>query len=282
MAIVNSKLLSEDSAFASRVDMMSRYMDLANLEVLEIGAYDRPTFRPDMEQARFLDYRTTDQLLALSRIQAGRDPNTVAKVDYVANSNLLSTHVDRKFNLVVANHVIEHVPNIIEWLIEVRKILGEGGFLFLSVPDRRYTFDYLRRETDSASVIRRFVEGVRKPTFWDILDARYNERPAIAGDEAWEPDILSRRLAEGGLSFRHAFKTAREESALPYCDVHCSVFTSNSFKSLFSDLSAIGCDPMSVVEVSDVEYRKIEFHALLRANPYFDENAMPFSTGDHI
>ena len=275
MATLNDNLFCLHPVFKDRVEMMQRHIKLRGARVLEIGAYDRPTFVPNTEYSRYLDYRTYEDLVELGRHEVGRDITQIPPVDYVAKSNILSKELDRTFDLVVGNHVVEHVPNLLEWLIEVRKILNGNGFLFLSVPDRRYTFDYLRAETNIVAVLRRFADAVTKPTLWDLLDARYLERPALVGDEAWHPEVLTQRLRERARPLLQAFEMAREEARLPYCDIHCSIFTSSSFTQLFNEMEDIRCNPFHVIEVSDVAPGRIEFHALLRVNPDFDEAAMP-------
>ncbi len=50
-------------------------------------------------------------------------------------------------DLLVASHVIEHVPDLITWLREIASVLKPTGQARLAIPDRRYTFDLLRVET---------------------------------------------------------------------------------------------------------------------------------------
>jgi SAM-dependent methyltransferase len=271
MAVPNSKLFDLDRVFLRRIQMLERHMELDKLEVLEIGAYDRPTFVPEPRYSRFLDYRTTSELIELGKQQQGRHVDQIQQVDYVAKTNLLSNEVDRNFDLIVANHVIEHVPNLIEWLIEARKILNEVGYLFVSVPDRRFTFDYLRPETSFLNLIRRYVERPGKPTFWDILECRYLERPNIIGGTGWYPELLATRANENKRTFRQAFEIAKSQSTLPYCDVHCSVFTKDSFVGICAEMIEANFDMFHLVEVGEVVKDTLEFHVLLRANPNFDE-----------
>ena len=43
--------------------------------------------------------------------------------------------------LFVANHVLEHIPDIIFWMDQLRRISCDNAHVFLSLPDKRYTFE---------------------------------------------------------------------------------------------------------------------------------------------
>src|SRR5437868_3008097 len=78
--------------------------------------------------------------------------------------------VGRPVDYVVASHVIEHVPDLIGWLAEVREALEPGGELRLAVPDRRYTLDYRRSVSRLADVVHAWFMRARRPLPHQILD----------------------------------------------------------------------------------------------------------------
>ncbi|MEX3900116.1 methyltransferase domain-containing protein [Paraburkholderia sp. BR10954] len=49
-----------------------------------------------------------------------------------------------KFDYVIASHVIEHVLDLVGWVHSLLAALKHAGRIVLAVPDRRYTFDYVR------------------------------------------------------------------------------------------------------------------------------------------
>ena len=49
-----------------------------------------------------------------------------------------------KFDYVVGSHVIEQIPDLVSWFTDVHSILKPDGPFRLAIPDRRFTFDYLR------------------------------------------------------------------------------------------------------------------------------------------
>lgn len=178
--------------------------------------------------------------------------------------------MDRTFDLVIGNHLIEHIPNLLEWLIDMRCVLEASGKIFLSVPDRRYTFDYLRRETTFIDVLRAYCEGVQKPSIWNILETRYYERPTITGAEGWHPEIMTERVNEKRFTWSEAIDLAKEEADRPYTDIHCSVFTKDSFEALFSDMEEAGMAPFLIESIEETRRGTLEFHVVLVPNKAFE------------
>lgn len=43
--------------------------------------------------------------------------------------------VNRKFNLVTANHVLEHIPNPVEFMKNISKVLEDDGYIVFSLPN---------------------------------------------------------------------------------------------------------------------------------------------------
>lgn len=251
-----------------RRDLVARHMNVEGKAVLEIGAFDRPLYNGAEVELRVLDYLGTEALVALAARSEGRNPAKVAPVDYVATSALVSPAVDRTFDLVVCNYVLEHVPNLLEWLCDLRKVLAPGGRLLFSLPDRKYTYDYLRHETTVVELLRAYVEAVGKPDFWQILDCLYHYRP-VTGVEGWHPEILQERLRTQPYPLRAAVATAKAASELPYQDTHCSVFTREGFETLVGELRAAGLLGFHLDEVTAVAPGTFEFQGIFRLDESF-------------
>ena len=52
---------------------------------------------------------------------------------------------DEAYAFVMASHNLEHYPNPLKALLEWDRILKPGGYMFLNLPDPRYTFDWKRK-----------------------------------------------------------------------------------------------------------------------------------------
>jgi SAM-dependent methyltransferase len=73
--------------------------------------------------------------------------------DIVADADRLTMVADGSEDFLIANHVIEHLPDPIGAFKEWYRVLRPGGVLFLAVPDKRVTFDKDRPRTTLAHLI---------------------------------------------------------------------------------------------------------------------------------
>jgi SAM-dependent methyltransferase len=64
----------------------------------------------------------------------GLDPRIQDLNTYHSVDDLLAHEPGKKFDLITMSHVLEHVPNPVEWLAEFKPLLAEGGQIFIEVP----------------------------------------------------------------------------------------------------------------------------------------------------
>ncbi|MPW20588.1 methyltransferase domain-containing protein [Paraburkholderia sp. CNPSo 3157] len=76
------------------------------------------------------------------------DVDKIVETDAIWGKRTLAETLKRPVDFIVASHVIEHVPDLITWLRELSHALRPGGQVRLAIPDKRFTFDLLRRETE--------------------------------------------------------------------------------------------------------------------------------------
>lgn len=126
-----------------RIDFISQYIDdLSKIPILEIGSLNSPTFKKDRYNIYFADYISQSEL----KEKYPHKSQNIHEVDFIVNIDKpYCESINTKFNLVIANHVIEHIPDIISWLNDISSITCEGGILFLAVPHKMYTFDISRQ-----------------------------------------------------------------------------------------------------------------------------------------
>ncbi|MBB4016046.1 SAM-dependent methyltransferase [Chelatococcus caeni] len=125
-------------------------------DAIEIGAYAAPTVSHDEANIRFIDFFSTEELRAKAR-QAGGDPDAVVEVDYVCRDDNYDMVVKDQFDVVIANHVFEHVDHAIRWLQTTRRMLRSGGVLFLVLPDKKYSFDKFRPDTPFSHILFEYL-----------------------------------------------------------------------------------------------------------------------------
>jgi len=162
--------------------------DRANVRggrILEIGALDSPTF-PE-RNINYLDWFSRDELMAELAENPRHTADRIVDPEYVVKDKRFAEHIDARFDVVIANHVIEHVADPITWLQQIR-VVAPHGDLFLAVPDRRHTFDYLRPDSTIAPMLRAHSEDLQQPSRWQLLDTLFYYRPFRA-ENAWAGDF---------------------------------------------------------------------------------------------
>ncbi len=230
------------------LDRRTRLLEGIDFEAgsgLEFGPLSRPLVRRPAARVYYVDHVDTAGL----RAKYAADPKlTVADfvdVDVVWGEGPLRAALrdalpgpERWFKFAVASHVIEHVPDLVWWLAEVRSVMSSGGALRLVVPDRRFTMDIGRRETQVADAVAAYLAQARQPGLREILDF-YIRFQRVDVPAAW----LGREAVRTMFPLKQAtraIETAQAALRGSYQDVHCSVFTPRSFAQLMVDLSRLG------------------------------------------
>jgi hypothetical protein len=91
-------------------------VDLASSDGLEIGASDLPTVPATLGRCDFADFRSAEELVRRLNVP----PGTVVPVTFIVRRDTpLPEQIAKRFDYVIACHVIEHVPNMIGYLREV-------------------------------------------------------------------------------------------------------------------------------------------------------------------
>lgn len=165
----------------------------------------------------------------------------------------------------MASHLIEHVPDLITWLEELRSVLNENGEVRLAIPDKRFTFDFIRRETELCDVLSAYVANARVPQPICILDHLLNVcrvDTKLAWDVALDESCVDRHhlVVDAIPPARDAFLNGT------YHDVHCWTFTPHSFAKLFEALARVGLVHFVCERFFDTERYELEFFVTLTAS----------------
>ena len=100
-----------------------KHTDLSGLG-LELGPYDQPTVFKSEAQVRYLDWKNREQL-----VRECTHPDLIEQIpeiDYVVESNRYGDYISDKFDYIIANHVMEHAPNMIQWLADLGAMMNDG------------------------------------------------------------------------------------------------------------------------------------------------------------
>lgn len=239
-----------------RRGFLTQHFPCAEALVLEFGALDNPTFLKNEGEIYYADYFT--QAESQARHQ-NRD--RIVSVDFILRDKTLQEAVKVRPDLVIANHVLEHIADPIGWFQDLRAICHDASFLALALPDRRFTFDFFKPVTDAVDWLRCHEECLERPSKWQILRHLYYHS-VVSHQEIWEGQLPTTHKKR--INLADALAKA-DTLAHTYSDVHCSVFTFESFSKLMEDLSETDLVRWKIAASSDVQSGENEFLVLLRA-----------------
>lgn len=121
--------------------------------ILEFGPLIRPTVtKKTHPNVYYADIRSTEDIKKLytsndylKSTGLTVDINKVVEIDYVIKDSYKNTFKNvEKFDVVVLSHVIEHMPDIIDFFGDITHTLKKGGRLIIVYPDAEYCFDHFR------------------------------------------------------------------------------------------------------------------------------------------
>jgi SAM-dependent methyltransferase len=253
----------------TREDIMLDGLVVAELAGVEIGPLDRPLVRKDQGYIHYVDHCDTEALK--ERWSADPDVDTdLLHVDAVWGAHTLREALSAAgggvwpaVDYVLASHVVEHVPDLVSWLNEVTDVLKPGGTLRLAVPDKRYTFDYLRKVTTLAEVSDAFAQRRRAPSGAMVLDFNLKVVRVDCG-AAWNGPLDESRLEHYCTPEEALAEASDAETTGTYHDVHCWVFTPESFALLMADLAQRGLMRLSCANLVPTRPNTFEFFVDLR------------------
>jgi len=229
-------------------------LDLKTMRGIEIGPLANHIVDKRDSAVLYVDHADEESL----KIKYATDPNVdvgkIVAVDATWGSQTLREALwDRgMFDYVIASHVLEHVPDMLGWLTEIAEVLRPGGQLSLAIPDKRFTFDYLRQPSRLNEVIDAYLRHNRQPAPGQIFDYNANavELDLVA---AWEDKIDEsslRHYANLRYALDRSIESVREKK---YIDSHCWVLTTESLLSLLLDLVEVDLLPYRCVYLYEPE-----------------------------
>ncbi len=232
------------------------------LQGLEIGPLNNPAVRKGEGDISYIDHCSADELRV--KYDGELDPASILDIDYVwGGQRLADAVIGRQFDYVVASHVIEHVPDMVGWLQEIEEVLKPTGQLCLAIPDRRYTFDYLRPLTTVGELIDAHLRRAKVPSPKQIYD-NYTMACHIEAGAAWagalDPRAI-RRIHPPGLARNFVERVFTQGD---YIDCHCWVFTPASFVECHAQLLQENLMPLAITRFQETLCNENEFFVGMR------------------
>jgi predicted SAM-dependent methyltransferase len=123
---------------------------------IEIGALHNPVRIPKSATVKYIDRMS---IPGLRKQYPDLDSRKLVDVDIIDDGEQLAKISDSTQNFVIANHFLEHCQNPIGAISNMLRVLKNSGVLYLTIPDKRYTFDIDRPETSIEHLLRDYQEG---------------------------------------------------------------------------------------------------------------------------
>ncbi len=149
-------LLGRGEGAAAEIDRAAIARRYIKGEGVELGALHLPLPVPEDARVRYVDRMTVAEL---RRQYPELDALPLVEPDIIADGELLESIADASQDFVIANQFIEHCQNPLLALRNMFRVLKGGGTLYLSIPDKRYTFDSDRPVTPVEHLFEDYERG---------------------------------------------------------------------------------------------------------------------------
>jgi hypothetical protein len=143
------------------------------------------------------------------------------------------------FDLLIASHVIEHVPDFVGFLSSAAVLLKPDGVVSLAVPDRRYCFDYFKPPSSTGDVLEAYVS---RRTRHSIRSLWNHTAYAITmnGSGAWGQHAVSEPRFIASFEDATAVQRTARNDPDEYTDCHAWQFTPAAFRLVMLELAQLG------------------------------------------
>ncbi|HEY3783309.1 MAG TPA: hypothetical protein VGL56_19690 [Fimbriimonadaceae bacterium] len=237
--------------------------DLSTARALEFGPADRPWIPRETPGIRYIDHLSTEDLRKKMQSSPLYKPDDLCDIHFVSDGRPLKAILEDwiDLDLIVASHVVEHVPDLLGWLLDLSSVLASDGRIMLAAPNKAYIFDFLRRITTVEDVIANYLQHRTKPSPTAILE-HISLISTNAGAITWSEEADSSKLArmhQPGEAYKLASDHVDDNSS--YVDVHVSIFTPYSFVQILAGLTVNGFLPL---ELERIDENGFEFLVVLK------------------
>lgn len=242
---------------ADRRRIVHSFAPIRSGKGLEIAPLWAPLVTKDEGNILYTDYLDYETLLERekdnqTRIDFGLE---VQPIDFLwpTGHTLKSSAPDGAiFDYVISSHVLEHVPDFLGYIYQMREVLSDKGVIIFVLPDILGSGEHFRRPSSVAEIIDAYLTGSARPTPRQVYDGfrhyfRFDE--SVIKGRPFPIDMADTKLDDLPLDFppEKAFEIAKQ-SLIKYTDVHCWSFSKQSFPAAASELKQIGAFDFDIVE----------------------------------
>lgn len=229
---------------------------------IELGPLDKPVVRKSLASISYVDHLGREALRKKYQDNEFVVVDAICDVDVVIGKNpLASFFPEQSLDYVVASHVMEHLPNPIRFLDDCCTLLRTGGILSLALPNKTYSFDYLRRETKFSDWVSAYLDDASQPSTAQIADHMFHVKKIVplqlwtAGPREYD-DYHSESEVVAVLQDENLDRST--------IDCHLWVFTVEGCVELLNRAILFKRMPIKVETVQPTTFGQMEFFVQLR------------------
>lgn len=236
--------------------------------ILEIGPLLIPLFTKDEANVYYADIRSTEEIAKLYENDPNIDPAALVPVDFVIKESYAQSLKDvEKFDYIMTSHVLEHIPRLIEFFLDIAKVMQEDGRFYALIPDHRYCFDHFRQPTSFAEAYYIHTQNINNAP-WRVMDQLLDGVEINNAQLFWKDETAARTcLSPSPEIFAKAKAAFKRALNGEFGDHHFSVFTPRSFLLLTYNMMRAGLFPFSYELFYPTPAQSFTFVAVLRLCP---------------
>jgi hypothetical protein len=233
-------------------------------KIIEVGpSYNPLTPKREGWRSYVIDHADTESLIEKYRNVALVDADNIEPVDFVWTKGAISDAVPQEhhgtFDVFVASHVFEHVPDLVSVLRSAEVLCRPDARMVLALPDKRVCFDFFRPLSTTGDVLSAHWEKRSRhtaKTLWDhfAYTATKNGIPGWGRDDQ-TPLTLIHSMAD-------TVNLSQKSNSDEYIDAHAWTFVPSSFSLIMLELAYLGLTDWSVERTQTAE--GTEFYIWLR------------------
>ncbi len=176
-----------------RYEIIKKYIFIdQNSIILGIGEGCRQTI-PNEHVKKFYncDYFTNEEILEERGIshESNLLNKSIMNIDFVCKDNNYVSAINKEnfFDVIISNHCFEHLDNFIDTFKQMNKLLKNNGYLFITLPDKKYSFDHLRNNTEISHLIHDFIYNDKNQHKQHLIESEifYNNKNPSNESQLW-------------------------------------------------------------------------------------------------
>lgn len=250
-----------------------------NMRIIEFGPLNRPVVNKNVfPNVFYADIKNTDEIKKLytnnTYLQSTGikvDIDTIVDVDIVVRKSYKKTFKNvEKFDVAILSHVIEHMPNILDFFQDIKNILNENGELIIIYPDRRYCFDHYRVDSsfkDAYMTYRYGLKENRRLIFDFCTNVLHENDPVFFWNNK---NIVEKINSSSGEEIEKKYKSILKNRK--YEDIHYWPFSDYGFLKFLYDAMRFNLMSFEIVDFIPTQENTQEFMVKLKLSNNNDRN----------